>query len=162
VPAASSTGARPAGSLDQHAAGRVAAAAARELREQLERPLLGAEVGQREPGVGVDDRGERDACEVVALGDHLRAEQDGAVGRGEAPSARGRSRRVRVEPDQLELGSRAASSRSSRCVPAPSRASSAEPHSGRAPAPARRGRSGGSAAVVRAARARRRSSGSGA
>ena len=69
--------------LDQDAAGRVAAAAARELGEQLERALLGPEVGKREAGVGVDDRGQRDPFEVVALRDHLRAEQYRPVGRGE-------------------------------------------------------------------------------
>ena len=88
--------------------GRVAAAAAGELRDELEGALLGAEVGQREPGVGVDDRGERDAGEVMALRDHLRADEDGAVGGGE-PVERlvqraGLRRRVRVEPDPLQLG----------------------------------------------------------
>ena len=46
-------------------------------------------------------------------------------------SARPR-RRVGVEPDPLEPGERRASSASSRCVPAPIRASSTEPHSGHA------------------------------
>jgi hypothetical protein len=41
--------------LDDHAPGRVAARSARELGEQLERALLGPEVGQRELRVGVDD-----------------------------------------------------------------------------------------------------------
>ena len=70
--------------LHEHAARRIAAAAAGELRDQLERPLLGAEVGHREAGVGVDHRGQLDTREVMALGDHLRAEQHGAIGRGEA------------------------------------------------------------------------------
>ena len=61
--------------LDEHAARRVAAAAARELGDELERPLLGAEVRDREARVGVDHGGERDPGEVVALRDHLRAEQ---------------------------------------------------------------------------------------
>src|SRR5205823_6529933 len=53
--------------LDEDAAGRVAAAAARELGEELERPLLGAEVGQAEPRVGIDDRsGLADAAVVAA------------------------------------------------------------------------------------------------
>ena len=61
--------------LHDHAPRRVAAAAAGELRDQLERPLLGAEVGQAEARVGVDDRRELDAGEVVALRDHLRAHE---------------------------------------------------------------------------------------
>ena len=94
--------------LDEHAPGRVTAAASRELRHELERPLLGAEVGDREAGVGVDDRGERDAREVMALRDDLRADQDGPVRVPEAldrvtEGARPR-RDVRVEPDPLELG----------------------------------------------------------
>src|SRR3954463_1859049 len=66
-------------SLDEHPPGRVAAAAACELRQQLECPLLRAEVRQPEPGVRVHDSGERDAGEVVALGDHLRADEHDTV-----------------------------------------------------------------------------------
>ena len=65
--------------LHEHAARRVAAAAAGELRQQLERPLLRAEVRQAEARVRVDDRGERDAGEVVALRHHLRADQRGSA-----------------------------------------------------------------------------------
>ena len=117
--------------LDQDAAGRVAAAAARELGEQLERALLGPEVRQREARVGVDDRGQRDPFEVVALRDHLRAEQHRPVGRGEPLERRvtGRAESASSRTSSSS-GRRAASSRSSRCVPAPSRASSADPHSG--------------------------------
>ena len=94
--------------LDEHAARRVAAAAAGELGEELERPLLGPKVGQTETGVGVDDGRELDACEVVALRDHLRAHEDGTLGAREplerlAQLLRLRNR-VRVEPDPLELG----------------------------------------------------------
>ena len=46
--------------LHEHPARRVAAAASRELRHELERPLLRPEVGQAEARVRVDDRGERD------------------------------------------------------------------------------------------------------
>ena len=46
--------------LDEHEPGRVAPAAAGELGDELERPLLGAEVGHREARVGVDDRGQVD------------------------------------------------------------------------------------------------------
>ena len=123
--------------LHDHLPGRVAAAPAGELGDELEGALLGAEVGQREPGVGVDDRGERDAREVVALGDHLRADEDGAVGRGEprralrasAPGFAAVSASSRIRSSS---GTRFASSASSRCVPAPIRASSDEPHDGQA------------------------------
>ena len=123
--------------LHDHLPGRVAAAAAGELRHELEGALLGAEVGQREPGVGVDDGGERDAGEVMALRDHLRADEHGAVGGGEAverlaqraaaSTAVSASSRIRSSS-----GTRFASSASSRCVPAPIRASSAEPQAGHA------------------------------
>ena len=46
--------------LHEHATGSVAAAAAGELRQELKRPLLGAEVRQPQPRVGVDDRGQLD------------------------------------------------------------------------------------------------------
>src|SRR5690349_15411572 len=94
-------------SLNEDSARRVAAAAARELGEELERPLLGAEVGQTEPGVGVDDRRELDAREVVTLRNHLRPDEDCAVGAREAfergPQLLGLRDRVGVEPDPLEL-----------------------------------------------------------
>src|SRR5262249_60403092 len=51
--------------LHEHASGRVTAGAARELREQLERPLFGAEVGQAECGVRIDNGSQLDAGEVV-------------------------------------------------------------------------------------------------
>ena len=121
--------------LHEHAAGRVAAAAAGELGDQLERALLRAEVRHRERRVGVDHRGELDAGEVVALRDHLRAEQhcaprrrrSGAAQRRAARASRPRPRRAGSAPAP---GSSRASSRSSFCVPAPSRASSGEPHAG--------------------------------
>ena len=120
--------------LDEHATRRITAAAAGELGDELERPLLGAKVGHAEAGVGVDDRGQLDPGEVVALGDHLRPEQHGAVGLPEAPQRGGQRlgirRGVRIEADQLELGTLAASSRSSRCVPAPIRAISVERQTG--------------------------------
>ncbi len=93
--------------LHEHAAGRVAAAAAGELCQELERPLLGAEVRQPEPGVGVDHRSELDAGEVMALRDHLRPDEHGAVGPPE-PLERVAQLlrlldRVGVEADPLEL-----------------------------------------------------------
>ena len=117
--------------------GRVAAAAARELRDELERPLLGAEVGHGQPRVGVDDRGERDAREVMALRDHLRADEHGAVGGREALersscSAPGFAAVSASSRIRSSSGTRFASSASSRCVPAPIRASSDEPQAGHA------------------------------
>src|SRR5581483_8744317 len=94
--------------LNDDASGRLPPAPAGELGEELERPLLGAEVGEAEAGVGVDDGGELDAGEVVSLRDHLRADEDGAVGGGEALERRaelaGLRDGVRVEADPLELG----------------------------------------------------------
>ena len=94
--------------LDDDAARRLPPAPAGELGEELERPLLGAEVGQREAGVGVDDRGELDAREVVSLRDHLRADEDGALGGGEPLERGAELLRLRdgvgVEADPLELG----------------------------------------------------------
>ncbi len=52
-------------------------AAAGELREQAERALLAAEVGPGEALVGVDRGRQAEIAEVVALGDHLRADEHG-------------------------------------------------------------------------------------
>ena len=52
-----------------------AAGAAGHLRQQLERPLGRAEIGQAEADVGRDDADERDARKIVPLGDHLRADE---------------------------------------------------------------------------------------
>src|SRR5215470_16682447 len=63
--------------LDEHAAGEIAAAgAACDLREQLKSALGGAKVGQAERGVGADYADQRDALKIVALGEHLRADQN--------------------------------------------------------------------------------------
>ncbi len=63
--------------LQDHAAGRRAAAgASRDLRDELERSLGGAEVREAEREVGAHDPDERDAVHVVAFGDHLRADQN--------------------------------------------------------------------------------------
>ena len=90
--------------LHDHAARRVASAPSRELREQLERALLGAEVGKAEAGVGVDDGRELDAAEVMALRHHLRADEHGALRAREALERLVRVVDVGVEPDDLELG----------------------------------------------------------
>ena len=71
--------------LNAHTAGGIAAAPARELRDELEGALLGPKVRQRQAGVRIDDRGELDPGEVVPLGDHLRPEQHRPAGVGEAP-----------------------------------------------------------------------------
>ena len=49
--------------------------AAGDLGEQLEGALGGAEVGQAEREIGADHAHQRDAVHVVALGDHLGADQ---------------------------------------------------------------------------------------
>ena len=94
--------------LHDHATRSVATAAARELRDQLERPLLGPEVGQRERRIGVDHRGKLDPRKVVALRNHLCAKQDRAIRRNEPLKRRGELLRlvggVGVESDQLKVG----------------------------------------------------------
>src|SRR4051794_23468450 len=62
--------------LHEHAAALGAAAGpARELRDQRERALLRAEVGEAQRAVRVENDAERHVGEVVALGDHLGSEQ---------------------------------------------------------------------------------------
>ena len=74
---------RGEGLHDHLAAGRAAAAAAGELGDHREGALAGAEVGEAQGGVGVEDRAQGHLGEVVALGDHLGADQDGALGLAE-------------------------------------------------------------------------------
>ena len=63
--------------LDEDASGFVAAAgAAGDLGEELEDALRSAEVWEAEGEVGADDADEGDAVDVVALGDHLRADEE--------------------------------------------------------------------------------------
>ena len=63
-------------SLQHDFAGRLAASGASgNLGEELEGALGGAEVGEAESDVGTDDADQRDAVNVVALGDHLRADE---------------------------------------------------------------------------------------
>ena len=94
--------------LHDDPARRIPAAPAGQLRHELERPLLGAEVREREPRVRVDDRRDLDAREVVALRHHLRPDQHGRARRREALeriAQRARPRGgVRVEADPLEAG----------------------------------------------------------
>jgi hypothetical protein len=64
-------------SLDKDAAGKIAAAGpARDLREQLEGTLGGAEIGQIQRGVSGHDPDQCDAMEIVSLGKHLRADKN--------------------------------------------------------------------------------------
>ena len=144
--------------------------AAGELRDERERALLGAEVGEAQRLVGVEHDAERHVGEVVALGDHLRADEHARAAPVEAlQRARDRAlaaaRGVGVEPQDRELGSPSASSSSvsSRSVPAPWRATD-DGAAVRAASSgsARGGRSGGRRSRPRAgaARARRRSAGS--
>ncbi len=64
-------------SLERDAAGAVAATgAAGDLRDELERSLAGAEVGECEGGVAADDADKSDVGVVQSLGDHLGAEHD--------------------------------------------------------------------------------------
>ncbi len=63
--------------LHQHPAALVAPArAAGHLRDQVEGPLGGTEVGQVQRGVGIDHADQGHIGEVQSLGDHLRAQQD--------------------------------------------------------------------------------------
>src|ERR1700722_13925546 len=63
--------------LDQDAARKIASAGASgDLGEELEGAFGGTEVGQMERRGGADDADERDALEVVAFGEHLRANED--------------------------------------------------------------------------------------
>ena len=64
-------------SLDEDFAFHFApAGAASDLGEELEGALTGAEVGNVEGEVGVEDAGEGDVGEIEAFGDHLGAEED--------------------------------------------------------------------------------------
>ena len=70
---------------DRYAPPLAAPRAASDLGQQLERPLGRAEVGQAEPHVRRDDADECHAREVVALGDHLRADEHVELVRAERP-----------------------------------------------------------------------------
>ena len=81
------------------------------MGDERERSLLGAEVGKAQGGVGVEHHAEVDVGEVVALGDHLGADQHarrGVLEAGEQPRRR-RSRApsagdgVGVEPENREI-----------------------------------------------------------
>ena len=105
-------------------------------------------------------------AKVVALGHHLRPEQDAALAAAKrariSASRPGWAATSASSRKRSSSGSRAASSASSCSVPAPRRATSAAPQAGQQLGAARGGRSGGSGADrPRGASAPRRSPGSG-
>ena len=66
--------------LDQHLAGlRAAPGAAGDLHDGLRQALRRAEVGAEQALVGIQHHHQRHVREVVALGDHLRADQDARI-----------------------------------------------------------------------------------
>ena len=70
--------------FDENFAGEIAASrAARHLREQLKRFFGGAKIGAAQREIGGDDANQRDALKVVALRDHLRADEDVCFARRE-------------------------------------------------------------------------------
>jgi hypothetical protein len=63
--------------LDQHFAGqRGAPAAAADLHQLREQPLRGAEIGGEQRGIGTDRTDQGQVRKIVALGQHLGADQD--------------------------------------------------------------------------------------
>src|SRR5690348_11825003 len=72
-------------SLDEHATGEVAAAsAAGDLGEQLKGALGRAEVRQTERGIGADHADQSDTLKIVALGEHLCADENVERAAGES------------------------------------------------------------------------------
>jgi hypothetical protein len=79
-----------------------------ELSEELECPLVGPEIGCGKLRASVDDRGKRNSREVVPLGDHLRAEENGPLGCLKLSQDLGMTiplgRRLGIESEQLQVG----------------------------------------------------------
>ena len=70
--------------LDQHLAGlRAAPGAARDLDDGLRHAFGRAEIRAEQALVGVQHHHQGDARKVVALGDHLRADQDARLAAGD-------------------------------------------------------------------------------
>ena len=93
--------------LHEHApAARPAPGPARELGDERERALLGAEVGEAQGGVGVEDHAEGHVGEVVPLGHHLGAEQDprGRRARTRASTAATAPRAAAVSESRRKTG----------------------------------------------------------
>jgi hypothetical protein len=122
--------------LDQHFAGQVgAAAAAADLHQLREQPLRGAEVGGEQRRIGADRADQGQQREIVALGQHLGADQDvglAGVDGGEqachfSACSPSRGRCAARGP----AGKRSTSMASRRCVPRPKGSRSTLPQSGR-------------------------------
>ncbi len=58
------------------------------MRDQRESALLGAEVGEAQRGIGVEHHAKAHIREVMALGDHLRSDQQATIGGLEATQDR--------------------------------------------------------------------------
>ncbi len=70
--------------LDDNLSGPVGtAAAAGQLQDEREGLFLGAELRELQRQVGIDYGGKRDIREMMALGDHLRAEENTTLGGAE-------------------------------------------------------------------------------
>ena len=114
-----------------------AAGAAGDLHQQRGEPLGGAEIGAVERVVGAEHAHQRQPRKIVALGEHLRADEDvelavldalAHVGERILGCASCRGRRARP----ARAGKSARIVCSSRCVPKPSGSRSTLPHSGHA------------------------------
>jgi hypothetical protein len=96
--------------LNEHGAGPIASTRAPgDLHQDLEGSLRRTVIGHRERGVGVDDADERHARQIVALGDHLRADEDVHFARAHAleHALRFRAGRdVAIEPRHARRGKR--------------------------------------------------------
>ena len=101
-----------------------AAGAPGDLREQLKRPLGGAEIGEPETDVGGDDADERHPRKVVSFGDHLGADEHVDLAGGESAQQRGIAPRLRIVSRSTRAtrtpGNNAGISASTRSVPKPS------------------------------------------
>ena len=77
------------------------------MRDERERSLLGAEVGEAKRLVGVEHDPQRHVREIVALGHHLGSDEQPRRCRGEPlerPAAHAEAGRVGVEPKHREVG----------------------------------------------------------
>ena len=89
--------------LNHDLAGAIGApGAARDLQDRLREPLVAARIGAEQPLVGVQHADERDAREVMALRQHLRADQNLDVARFDVVQHGGEralaARAVAIEP----------------------------------------------------------------